>query len=92
MVIVSICPLISVAIAAFRKKSSYKFIISVMLGLCVGSLCGDALLHLLPVVSLAFYHRHTHHHHHHHHRHYLRSVIEQHLLERTDSDVEDFWN
>jgi zinc transporter ZupT len=39
-----------VILVKWRKTAAYKYIITTMLGLSVGSLIGDALLHLLPQV------------------------------------------
>lgn len=56
---ISLSGLLSVAIVPLMKKVFYQTLIQFLVGLAVGSLTGDALLHLLP-------HAMSGHHHHHH--------------------------
>jgi len=45
--IISLCGLL---VVEFRHTHAYRHIINVMLGLGVGTLVGDSLLHLIPMV------------------------------------------
>ena len=42
---------VAIIIVKWRHTPAYKYIMSVMLGLSVGALTGDALLHLIPHVG-----------------------------------------
>lgn len=48
---VSLCGLLGVAVIPFMDKHYYNHVIQFLVALAVGTLCGDALLHLLPHVS-----------------------------------------
>jgi zinc transporter 6 len=43
--------LVGLIIIKFKHTPAYKYLLVFMLGLAVGSLTGDAFLHLLPEVS-----------------------------------------
>ncbi|EEC13486.1 hypothetical protein IscW_ISCW009734 [Ixodes scapularis] len=45
---ISLCGLVSVAIVPLMKKVFYQTLIQFLVGLAIGSLTGDAMLHLLP--------------------------------------------
>uniref|UniRef100_A0A131XZL8 Putative zinc transporter zip10-like protein n=1 Tax=Ixodes ricinus TaxID=34613 RepID=A0A131XZL8_IXORI len=45
---ISLCGLVSVAIVPVMKKVFYQTLIQFLVGLAIGSLTGDAMLHLLP--------------------------------------------
>ena len=49
----SLCALLGLIIIKFRKTAAYKYILTVMLGLSVSTMCGDAILHLIPKVCKA---------------------------------------
>lgn len=53
--IISMCSLIGILIYPCHKTQSYNMLLAVMLGLAVGSLTADALLHLIPHVSIPMY-------------------------------------
>ena len=46
----SLCTLIGLVIVKWKDTPAYKYILVVMLGLSVGTMCGDAILHLVPIV------------------------------------------
>lgn len=48
---ISLCGLLGVAVIPFMDKNYYQDIIQFLVALAVGTLAGDALLHLLPHVS-----------------------------------------
>ena len=48
--VVSLCGLL---IVKFRRSAAYNYIINTMLGMGVGTLVGDAFLHLIPHVRIA---------------------------------------
>jgi hypothetical protein len=51
IVVISACGLLAVAVIPFMQKLFYQQMIQFLIALAVGTLCGDALLHLLPHVS-----------------------------------------
>jgi len=55
VVIISLFPLFALFVVKLRHKSYYKYLLVLMLGLGVGSLAGDALLHLIPEVGRLFH-------------------------------------
>lgn len=48
IVIISMCGLVGVAIVPLTKSSSYDYILMFLVAVAVGTLAGDALMHLLP--------------------------------------------
>jgi len=48
--IISLCSMFGMIIVRWQGKPAYKYIMATMLGLGVGSMAGDALLHLIPQV------------------------------------------
>ncbi len=58
--IISVSSLIGLCIVQWNGTAGYKYLISCMLGLAVGALVGDAILHLGPQVhpirTVGFYH------------------------------------
>lgn len=55
--IISLLSLLGVVLVPILNQSCFKFLLTFLVALAVGTLSGDALLHLLPHVS-----RHTHYH------------------------------
>lgn len=51
--IISLLSLLGVVLVPFLKQSCFKFLLTFLVALAVGTLSGDALLHLLPHVSCA---------------------------------------
>lgn len=51
ILIISLCGLLGVAIIPVMGKSYYHQLLQYLVALAVGTLCGDALIHLLPHVS-----------------------------------------
>lgn len=56
---ISLSGLLSVAIVPLMKKVFYQTLIQFLVGLAVGSLTGDALLHLLPHAMSGHHHEHS---------------------------------
>uniref|UniRef100_A0A182PAX6 EF-hand domain-containing protein n=1 Tax=Anopheles epiroticus TaxID=199890 RepID=A0A182PAX6_9DIPT len=61
VLIISLCGLIGVAMVPLAKSIAYDDILRFLIALGVGTLCGDALMHLLPHALLP--HGEDHHHH-----------------------------
>lgn len=51
--IISLLSLLGVVLVPILKQSCFKFLLTFLVALAVGTLSGDALLHLLPHVSTA---------------------------------------
>lgn len=51
IIVISLCGLLGVAVIPVMQKSYYQQLLQFLVALAVGTLCGDALLHLLPHVS-----------------------------------------
>uniref|UniRef100_A0A182QJL7 Zinc transporter n=1 Tax=Anopheles farauti TaxID=69004 RepID=A0A182QJL7_9DIPT len=63
VLVISLCGLVGVAMVPLAKSIAYDDILRFLIALGVGTLCGDALMHLLPHALLP----HDDHHHHEHH-------------------------
>lgn len=53
IIIISMVGLLGVAVVPLVQKSYYNQVLQFLVALAVGALTGDAMLHLLPHVSLA---------------------------------------
>ncbi|XP_059618191.1 zinc transporter foi [Phlebotomus argentipes] len=55
---VSLCGLLGVAVIPCMEKKYYHHVLQFLVALAVGTLCGDALLHLLPHAMMSISHHH----------------------------------
>lgn len=75
--IISLCGLLGVAVIPVMGKSYYHHLIQFLVALAIGTLCGDAFIHLLPHAMMPIHsHEHGHghghgHEHEHEHEHEL---------------------
>ncbi|XP_076293184.1 zinc transporter foi [Lasioglossum baleicum] len=60
ILIISLCGLFGVAVIPFMGKIYYHQLLQFLVALAVGTLCGDALIHLLPHAMMP-HHSHDHH-------------------------------
>ena len=51
VIIVSVLAPLGLVITKWKDQPAYKYIMTLMLGLGMGSLTGDALIHLIPQVK-----------------------------------------
>ncbi|XP_076229868.1 zinc transporter foi [Nomia melanderi] len=63
ILIISLCGLFGVAVIPFMGKIYYHQLLQFLVALAVGTLCGDALIHLLPHAMMSHDHSHDHHSH-----------------------------
>ncbi|XP_017752577.1 PREDICTED: zinc transporter foi-like [Eufriesea mexicana] len=64
ILIISLGGLLGVAVIPFMGKVYYHQLLQFLVALAVGTLCGDALIHLLPHAMMSHHsHEHTHHDH-----------------------------
>ena len=55
MTLISLCGLLGVAIVPLMRRMFYNHLLQFLVALAVGTLTGDALLHLLPHVSVPYF-------------------------------------
>ncbi|XP_015519951.1 zinc transporter foi isoform X1 [Neodiprion lecontei] len=61
ILIISLCGLLGVVVIPVMNKTYYHQFIQFLVALAVGTLCGDALIHLLPHAMMSSGHEHDHH-------------------------------
>lgn len=60
VILISLCGLAGVAVIPFMEHKYYHRSLQFFVALAIGTLCGDALLHLLPHVSTVGLHHGCH--------------------------------
>ncbi|KAJ1526667.1 hypothetical protein ONE63_008249 [Megalurothrips usitatus] len=60
IIIISLCGLLGVAVIPVMQKSYYQQLLQFLVALAIGTLCGDALLHLLPHAMMTIGEDHSH--------------------------------
>ena len=60
ILIISLCGLFGVVVIPFMGKVYYNQLLQFLVALAVGTLCGDALIHLLPHAMMSHEHTHDH--------------------------------
>ncbi|XP_076233617.1 zinc transporter foi isoform X1 [Calliopsis andreniformis] len=80
ILIISLCGLLGVAVIPFMGKIYYQQLLQFLVALAVGTLCGDALIHLLPHAMTSHEHTHEHVHGDNHNDHTVIDHKEQHNL------------
>lgn len=56
VIIISACGLFGVVVIPFMQKHFYHQLLQFLVALAIGTLCGDALLHLLPHAMMPHHH------------------------------------
>ncbi|RLU23386.1 hypothetical protein DMN91_003590 [Ooceraea biroi] len=84
ILIISVSGLLGVAVIPCMGKYYYHHVLQFLVALAVGTLTGDALIHLLPHAMMPPHHHehdeHDHHHHHHQENCALSSHTDQHSM------------
>ncbi|XP_029171895.1 zinc transporter foi-like isoform X2 [Nylanderia fulva] len=83
--VISLSGLLGVAVIPVMKKNYYHHVLQFLVALAVGTLTGDALIHLLPHAMMPPHHHEHGEHHEHHHDESSSTLLINHMEQHTSN-------